>query len=128
MKFFELESVRFMVAGVFNTLIGYVVYLFLLLALPYLVAYTGAYLFGIVFSYGLNTYFVFRQHWHWGKFFAYPVVYLLQYGFGVMAMYLLVSEARIDSRLAPLVVVVLTVPLTFFASRIVIKGSWARTR
>lgn len=121
MRSFNGEGLRFLIAGAANTALTYVAYLLALQVLPYRAAYSLAYALGIVLGYALNTWFVFHAAWSWKKMLAYPAVYLLQYGLGVLLLTLLVERQWISRELAPLVVVVITLPVTFLASRLLIK-------
>ncbi len=122
MKSFSAEALRFLLVGAFNAAATYVLYLAALQLMPYRLAYTGAYAAGIVLSYALNTWFVFRAPWSWKRLMAYPLVYLLQYGLGLLCLSLLVERGWVSQELAPLAVVVITLPLTFLATRYLIKG------
>lgn len=117
------ESFRFLLAGLSNTLATYLFYLLLLIALPYAVAYTLAYIIGIVFSYAINTWWVFRKPWSWAKLFQFPLAYLVQYLAGVGLLYGLVVGLELSERLAPLISIALTLPLTFLISRWIINRS-----
>lgn len=121
MKSFRGEALRFLLAGAFNTAVTYVVYLAALQVMPYRFAYTGAYAAGLVLGYAVNTYFVFRARWSWKKMLAYPLVYVMQYGLGLLCLTVLVERQWASKEWAPLLVVVLTLPLTFLASRYLIK-------
>lgn len=122
MKSFNGEALRFLLAGAFNTAVTYVIYLAALQVMPYRFAYTGAYAAGIVLGYAVNTYFVFRANWSWKRMLAYPLVYLMQYGLGLLCLTVLVERHWVGQQLAPLLVVLITLPLTFLASRYLIKG------
>lgn len=115
------EVVRFLVVGVINTLVGYLLYLAALTVLPYRVAYTAAYALAILSSYALNTYFVFRARWDWRRLLAFPLVYLTQYAASLACLSLLVERLSISEKIAPLVVVLVIIPITYFASRYVLK-------
>jgi len=125
MKSFSGEALRFLIAGAANTAATYVIYLLALQVVPYRVAYTIAYALGIVLAYALNTRFVFRTPWRWKTLLAYPMVYLLQYGLGVACLTVLVERHWVSPELAPLLVVAITLPVTFVASRLLIKGKSA---
>ena len=125
MKSFNGEALRFLLAGAFNTAATYVIYLAALQVAPYRVAYSAAYALGIVLGYAVNTIFVFHARWSWKRMLAYPLVYVLQYGVGLLGLTLLVERNWVSKELAPLVVVVATLPLTFLASRYLIKGKAA---
>lgn len=122
MKSFNGEALRFLLAGAFNTAATYGIYLLALQVASYRVAYTGAYAIGIVLGYAVNTVFVFRAPWSWKRMLAYPLVYVLQYGVGLLCLTLLVERGWVSDEIAPLLVVVITLPLTFLASRYLIKG------
>lgn len=125
MKSFSGEPLRFLVAGGFNTAVTYLVYLGALQFVPYRVAYSTSFAVGIFLGYAVNTWFVFKAPWNWRKMLAYPLVYLMQYLVGLLMLSLLVESGWVDKRLAPLIVVILTLPLTFVASRYLIKGKAA---
>jgi len=125
MRFSSGEPLRFLLAGGFNTAATYLVYLGALQVLPYRVAYTVSFAVGIVVGYAVSTWFVFNAPWSWRKMLAYPLVYLMQYGVGLLVLSLLVERGWVDKRLAPLLVVVVTLPLTFVTSRYLIKGKAA---
>lgn len=122
MRFINHAFFRFLVWGAINTLVGYVVYVILLQFLPYLVSYTIAYVFGIFLSYFLNSKMVFKQELNLRKALKYPVVYVVQYLIGVISMYVFVQVFHVNKLYAPALVVLLTVPATFFLSRKIVSG------
>jgi len=111
------ELIRFIAAGALNTVSTYGLYVGLSFALPYLAAYSVAYATGIVVSYVLNARFVFRQPLSLRQFTRFPLVYLLQYGIGALVLRLAVHNFSMDSRLAFMVSLSMSVPMTFLASR-----------
>lgn len=125
MKFISREFIRFVFFGGVNTLLGYVIYALLLLFLAYPVAYTLAYVLGIFISYYLNTRFVFKEKVRWTKALQYPLVYLVQYLSGVGLLYVLVEIFHTSKLVAPVLIVLLTVPVTYLLSRLIIKGRLA---
>jgi putative flippase GtrA len=122
MRFINREFYRFVFWGGVNTLAGYLVYVSLLLFLPYLVSYSVAFLFSIFVSYVLNSKFVFKQELELRKAIKYPLVYVNQYVLGALSLYLLVHFLEINKLVAPLLVIVLTIPVTFFLSRRILRG------
>jgi putative flippase GtrA len=115
------EFTRFLLVGATNTLFSYLLYLLLLLAMSPLLAYTLSYAAGIVLSYFLNVHFVFRKRVSLSSFLKFPLVYLIQYSLGVLVLWLLVNQAGMDSTWAGACVSIVTIPVTFVASRFVIK-------
>jgi putative flippase GtrA len=119
------EFGTFLLFGVINTLLTYGLYLLLLLAVSYPAAYSASYVVGIFLSYVLNARFVFREPLRLSKALQYPVVYIVQYFLGLGLLYLMVEVFHLSEVVAPLAVVLMTVPCTFVLSRYVIRG---RTR
>ncbi len=122
MRFINREFYRFIFWGGVNTLSGYLIYAFLLLFLPYLLSYTAAFIISIFISYFLNSKFVFNQELKLSKAVKYPLVYLVQYLIGTISLCVLVQVLRVNKLLAPILVVVLTIPATFFLSRRIVRG------
>jgi len=119
-KIIRGEFARFLLAGATNTLLSYLLYLFLLEFFVYLLAYSIAYCIGIALSYFLNVYFVFKQRASLTSFVKFPIVYVIQYGLGAVILWLLVDRAGMAPEIAMLGVIVVTIPVTFLASRFVL--------
>ena len=90
--------------------------------MPYKYAYSLSYVSGILISYTLNTVFVFREFWTWRKLFKFPIVYFVQYVFGLFLITVLVDSLNVDIRLAPLLIVIISIPITYFLSKLIIKS------
>jgi putative flippase GtrA len=118
------EFVRFIFFGAVNTGITFVMYVFLLWFLSYGIAYTISYAAGILISYWLNAMFVFQEPLRIGRALQYPLVYLLQYLLGLVLLFLLVEVAHVSKIVALLLIVVLTLPITFLLSRYLIRRSF----
>jgi putative flippase GtrA len=127
MRFFNREFIRFILVGGVNTLITFGIYALLLLVMPYLVAYTTTYVIGIFFSYLLNTRFVFKGSFGIKKALQYPLVYLVQYLVGLVALYILVDNFNINRLLASPLIILVTIPVTFLMSRWIINGPLTQT-
>lgn len=123
MRFINREFYRFIFWGGINTLAGYLIYAFLLRFLPYLVSYSIAFIVSIFISYLLNSKLVFKQELKLSKAVRYPLVYLTQYLFGLVSLYLLVQILSVNELLAPALVVLLTIPVTYFLSRRIVTGN-----
>lgn len=116
------EYARFLICGAANTLLTYGLYVLFLLLLPYGWSYSLAYFLGIGISYLLNSRFVFREPVALAKFLKYPVVYLVQYLLGIIILYVCIGLLGMDKLLAPVVVIVISLPVTFGLSKLIIKG------
>lgn len=114
---------RFLISGGVNTALTYLIYLALIPFMAYTLAYSASYVAGIVIAYVINTRFVFQARMQARSALLYPLVYVAQYAAGVVLLALLVEVLRVDERIAPAAVIVLTIPLTFFLSRVIIRGS-----
>jgi putative flippase GtrA len=117
---------RFVVGGAVNTAITYIAYLALEVHMAPSIAYSIIYVLGIALSYAINTYFVFRTKSSTRSGLQYPFVYGAQYLFG-LALLSLLTRYGIDSRIAMIVVIAASVPLTFLLTRIVLKGTSRRS-
>jgi len=120
MKFINKEFVSFVCFGAVNTILTYIIYLIFLLVVTYPVAYSMTFVIGVYTSYYFNTKFVFKQKLTLRKALQYPIVYLIQYVLGLGLLYLLVETFAMDPRIAPIIIVVITVPITFLLSRLII--------
>lgn len=120
-KSINSEFFRFLLVGVSNTLVTYVVYLLLLPLLPYLYAYTLSYCVAVVNSYFMNVLFVFRNKVSLHSFLKFPFVYVAQYFLGASILWLLVGKMGLAPAWAMVVVIIVTVPITFLASSFVLK-------
>ena len=107
---------RFLASGGFNTLVTYLAYLALLHWLPYRTSYSIAFASGIALAYVLNRYYVFRQ----GGGALGPVYVALIYGaqnlLGLAIVSAWVGWIGGPARLAPLVAVAISLPLTYLCN------------
>jgi putative flippase GtrA len=115
------EFITFAFFGAINTAVTYGVYVLCVRVIPYNAAYTISYAFGIVLSYWLNARFVFGERLRISRALQYPIVYAVQYLVGLAVLYVAVEVAGLNKYVAPLLVVVLTLPVTYVLSRYVIK-------
>ncbi|GAA3088799.1 GtrA family protein [Streptosporangium carneum] len=117
----RLQFARFLVGGTVNTCTGYGLFLVLSWWLPPSAAYSVTYVFGVAFSYAINTFFVFRTRASVGSAARFPLAYLLSYLVG-LALLTALTGAGLDSRIAMVVVMAVNVPLTFVMTRRVLRG------
>jgi putative flippase GtrA len=120
--FLKEEFGRFLVAGGINTAFSFSLYFLFNLFVHYQLAYWLAFVGGILFSFWLNSRWVFRAEMNWKTFLAFPLVYLFQYGFGAVLLHILVEMLGMSEWWSPLLVIALSVPVTFVMSRFVLKG------
>lgn len=117
----QKEFGRFLVVGCLNTAFAYSLYFLFNLFMHYQAAYALAYIAGIFFSYWLNTRWVFKTAMTWKSFFAFPLVYVFQYGVNAILLHVLVETFHLSEWLSPFLVIIVSIPVTFALSRFVIK-------
>lgn len=117
------EIYKFIFVGLLNTGLTYGVYIILLYVLPYSYSYNFSYILGIVFSFLLNNLFVFKTKVTLLKFIKYPIVYLTQFVLNWIFLFILVDRLAVDKRLAPLLVTLFSIPITFFLSRYILTDT-----
>ncbi|UXI67511.1 GtrA family protein [Tahibacter amnicola] len=117
------EGVRFVLAGGLNTVLTYALYYGLLALVDYRLAYALAYVAGIGIAYVLNARFVFRRALGWRSALRYPLIYVAQFLFGVALLHSLVDWLGIDRRWAMVIVIALSVPLSYVLNRLVLVRS-----
>lgn len=120
-KILEKPILRFLIGGVINTGVSYSCYLLLKIIFSYQLAYALSYIIGIVFSYWFNTKLVFSVPMSWRGFFAYPLVYVVQYLLSALMLEGIVVRLSIKDSVAPLLVTVLMVPVTFSISKFILN-------
>lgn len=111
------KFLKFIGAGVINTIASYLVYLLLVLFLNYQISYAVAFVFGIVLSFALNTKYVFEVEQTFKKFILFPLVYLVQYLFGAFMMNFIIEILVINKIFAPLIVTVCLLPVSYLLSK-----------
>jgi len=117
------EFSRFLIAGAVNTATTYALYLVLLNSAAYLFAYSLAYVAGIVVSYFLNALFVFRTKPAVNSALRFPLVYVAQYLLGGAVLWICVERLGVRRELGLAFSIAVTVPITYAASRLALKGS-----
>lgn len=122
MKFLNKEFLKFLISGGINTIATYGLYLLFLIVMEYKAAYSLSYIIGILFSYLLNTIFVFKEKVSLMKFIKFPVVYLVQYLINLGILLLLVEYINLPAEIVPIIVIFTTLPITYVLSKHIIKG------
>ena len=125
------DKFRFLAGGILNTALSYGIYLMLQVFFEYRLAYTIAFVAGIVSGYAINTWWVFRQPWSWRAIVAYPAVPVASYFASLVIVHVAVEWLGVDQRIAPLLATAVMLPATFLLTRMLIthlgRGSAART-
>lgn len=109
--------ISFVFFGGLNTAVTYLLYLLLSYEMHYQLAYLIAYLTGIALAYVLNLRFVFKRQSSFRKILCYPLIYITQYLLGAGLMYLLLRMLSLPNALAPLLVIVLLLPISYYMNK-----------
>ncbi|WP_078624758.1 GtrA family protein [Streptomyces monomycini] len=117
---------RFAVVGGVNTLTFYGCYLVLHPWMAYFAAYTIAFLFSMVGSFFLNTYFTYRTRPTWKKFLLFPLTQVTNYMVQSAGLVVLVNWCGLGTRIAPLVASVIAIPFTYLVSTRILLPRRAR--
>ena len=116
------EASRFVGVGALNTLLTFLLYQALLFAVPYQVAYTLSFAAGIVFSAVVNARVTFGTTLTARTGLRFAAFYLFNYGLGLALLTVLVEFGGISPVIAPVLAIVLLLPVSFFGSRIALLG------
>ncbi|PMU87010.1 MULTISPECIES: GtrA family protein [unclassified Pseudomonas] len=116
-KLTSFSFARFLVSGGVNTVLTYGAYLLLLKNFSYKTAYTISYLAGILLAFGLSRYFVFKSHRGAKSAILFPFIYVIQYVLSFIIIWMWVEKLRFNIAIAPLISIILTIPVTFILSK-----------
>lgn len=123
-KRMTVEFYSFLLVGVINTILTYMIYVISLYVVKYLVAYTLSFMAGILISYYLNATMVFKTKLTIYKFMGYLGNYALQYTLGLCFLYIGVSFLKLNPVLVPLMIVILLIPITFLLNKTVLQDKY----
>lgn len=113
--------IRFLASGAFNTAITYLIYLILLQSLSYQMSYAIAFGSGIILAYALNRYFVFKKSGgRYGLLFVF-LIYLFQFGLGMILVSFWVRWINGPESIAPIFSTIISIPIIFLMNSLVFK-------
>lgn len=116
------EFSRFVIIGLLNTLNYYVTYTVLIfIGLPYIASHLTGFILAFIISYFLNCHFVYRVTPTWSKFLKFPLTQVINMGMQTLLLYVFVDIFSWNEILAPLPVLVVTVPVTYTITRWVLR-------
>ena len=91
-RLYAPKIIKFLTAGILNTIFGYAVYAALLFAsIPYLVALLLATIAGVIFNYFCFGHIVFNGHSGWLVFCKFVIAYTVIYNVNAVALNALIS-------------------------------------
>ena len=112
---------KFIFSGVINTCFTWGLYLVLLIVVDYSLAYVLSFVSGIAIALVLNSQFVFKTTLTFKKAAGFVAAYGLQLVAGILILQLLDEYTSVSPVIAPLCVMVFTVPLSFLMSRYALR-------
>ncbi|MBP1950948.1 GtrA family protein [Virgibacillus litoralis] len=123
MNVIRLEFIRFIIVGIINTLNYYGIYLIfnLVLGINYMASHIIGFAISLIVSFFLSSYFTFQVKPSLKKFLQFPLTQLFNISVSSVLIYLFVEYFFIDSTIAPIVSLFITVPLTFLITGKILK-------
>lgn len=115
------EALLFLLAGASNSLLTFLLYQLLLLAVSYTLAFTAAFAAGIVYSATVYSTYVFGVRMRWTSLGVYGAYYCLSYGLSLALLHLVVRLFSVPDRLAIVLVMGLMVPVNFLSARLILR-------
>lgn len=114
-----IQFIKFGIVGLSNTVIGLgAYYLFLWLGSHYMLANILSWIISVFNAFYWNSRYVFQSSSSWLKaLFRTYISYGVSFIIGAVALYVLVEFANISDVIAPLLVLVLTIPLNFIMNK-----------
>jgi len=112
-----LQFARFLVVGATNTAASYAVYLLLLLAVDYRLAYTIAYAAGLAGGYLAHARFVFGARPGGRSAAIYVATYGAMYLASLLVLYIVVERHAVPKAFGMLAALAVTVPASFVLMR-----------
>jgi putative flippase GtrA len=124
MKLFNKHSkaeirIRFLIAGLLNTLVTSLIYIVMLTEFSPSVSYSISFVIGVLLSFILNSLAVFKASLKWLNFIYFLLGYFFQYFIGYVTLYFLVTRLLYDPRHCIIGVIFLTVPINFIFNKFV---------
>lgn len=117
------EFIRFLITGVANTLIYYIVYLVLLTFLPYLVAHIAGWVAGTLFSFWCNCVFTFKVKPTWRRLLAFPAAPLANLVLSTIGSIVLIELLGVPKTIGTLIAGILATPVSFLMARTILTSS-----
>ena len=116
-RVFRLQLVKYVMLGATRTVLGYLLYLLLLQIMPYWAAFTVCYVATLLFSFFVNSNYVFRTVLTARKAVRYGAIYCINYVLGLGLLTFAIAVLGLSARVSPAFVIVIMFPVGFLAER-----------
>ena len=111
--------IRFLIAGLLNTLLTLLIYWVMLRKFSPLTSYSVSFVIGIIFSFMLNSLGVFKTPLKWKIFYYFLVGYFFQYFIGYTTLYFLFTKLSYNRYYSIIGVLIITVPTNFICNKFI---------
>lgn len=116
------DAIRFGIGGIINTALSYIVFLLLLKIVNYQIAYSGSWIFGILFVIIFYPSKVFIGSTNSTKKIIFTIIqYISVFLSGLLVMSLLIEHFKISEKLAIIAVIIFTTALNFLLMRFIFR-------
>jgi putative flippase GtrA len=120
-RIFDSQILRFLVVGGSNTLITYAIFVLLGLVIDSGLAFTIAFLIGLVWVTFGSSRFVFQGGTSFKRIVVFLSWYLVIYAIGRLIVHFIDPQGLVALLLTSLAVLIVTTPLTFIGGRLIFK-------
>lgn len=104
----------FLMTGGFNTLLCLLVYWLLIqVNVPYLLASTLMFIYGVIQGYLFSAFFVFQQQAKWQNLLKYSMVYVCSYVFNIAILYVCVTDIGVSKFMGQVITSLLVATLNY---------------
>lgn len=114
------QMIGFALTGTLSTLIMFLIYWGLNPFIYYQYSYFIAYSISVLALYFMNTLYVFKAPISLKSFLKFPIIYILQYVIGAASLEFIVNLG-FSVTFAPMLVIIILLPVTFVLNRLVLK-------
>jgi len=118
----SLEAGRFIIVGVIVTIVGTINFFLLNLFFPYNVAYSIAFVIGLLLQFILQNKVVFKTETRISTAPAFSAVYISQFLVTILLLNLLIQRFSLNELLAFIIATGACVPITFVLNRLILVG------
>ena len=123
-RFYRSPAVRFLAVGGLNFVVTYAVYLIALLMLDYHIAFTIAFVTGLIFTSVLTIRHTFTVHLTILSAAIYGAYYLLYFSVNICLIEILIEDYAFDAMWAPFLSLVVLTPIHFLLSKVLVASFW----
>lgn len=125
MSYINHEFIRFIIVGITNTAVYYLIYLSCLhvLNLHYFLSHAIGFSISLIGSFFLNSYFTYKVKPTLIKFIKFPLTQVVNTLASTLFLFILIEWLSVNSSFAPLIAVMFTIPITFIITGRILKPS-----